>query len=84
MKATYLDPNSPNTLRLPERGWARLPPARVHCSRGDLPKLAAKWDRVGALRLFIPSSQINEAEAVGFFSMGKDSKHDSLIVNPGR
>ena len=78
VKAAY---NDPNILKLPEQDWPKTRAAKVHCSRSELLKLAAKWDQVGALRL-TPCSMVNEQEAVGLFAITKDRDFDRLIINP--
>ena len=83
----YLDPvlrsayTEPELLRRSPGDWPALPPARVHCSRQELLKLAQKWDDLGSL-VITPVSELDWDEAVGLFSVGKSATHDRLIVNP--
>ena len=73
--------NNPETLRLPPESWIKKPCGRVHCSRGEVLKLARKWDDKGALKIF-PCNTVNHDEAVGIFAVGKDADWDRLILNP--
>ena len=78
MKQAFLDPN---TLRKSPDTWPSLPRAKVHCSKSELLKLASKWDKFGALRLF-PVSEIDPHETVGCFCVPKDECWDRFILNP--
>ncbi|CAE7242286.1 unnamed protein product [Symbiodinium sp. CCMP2592] len=78
VKAAY---NNPNVLRKPSHDWPKTRAAKVHCSRAELLKLAAKWDAVGALAL-TPCDAVEEREAVGVFAITKDREWDRLIINP--
>ena len=78
MKQAFLDPNS---LRKSPDLWPSLPRAKVHCSKSELLKLAEKWDKFGALRLF-PTSEIDPLETVGCFCVPKDECWDCFILNP--
>ena len=83
----YLDPilrsayTEPELLRRRPRDWPALPPARVHCSRDELLKLAKKWDDLGSV-LITPVADLNWDEAAGLFSVSKSATHDRLIINP--
>ena len=48
VKQAFIDPE---ILRKPSDQWPRRPRAKVHCSVGELWKLAQKWDALGACRL---------------------------------
>lgn len=74
----FLDPES---LRLPPELWPKSKPAKVHCDRKELLRLAERWDALGAIRL-MPSREKPWEEAVGLFTVPKDAIHDRLIVNP--
>lgn len=78
VKAAFEDPE---VLRLPQELWPPNKPAKVTCKRSELLKLAKRWDDLGAIRL-LPSDEKCWDEAVGVFAVGKDSKHDRLIINP--
>ena len=78
LKAAYIDPE---TLRKPESSWPSSIPGKVFCSRGELLKLAEKWDSLGACQIF-PASSKDWHEAVGLFSVAKDSQFDRMIINP--
>ena len=78
-KALFLEPTC---LNLPPEGWPRVQPAKVHCTRDELLKLASKWDAQRALMLF-PCEEVDHAAAVGIFAITKDSELDRLIINPG-
>ena len=53
----------------------------MHVSKSEFLKLVARWDELGACSL-IPADSKDFAEAVGIFSVPKDSRFDRLIVNP--
>ncbi len=78
VKAAFIDPE---VLRKPQEFWPKLPGARVQCSRDELLTLARRWDALGACEL-VPASAKNFDEAVGMFSVPKDTKYDRLIINP--
>ena len=78
VKAAFIDPE---VLRKPVECWPKLPGARVQCGRDELLALARRWDSLGACEL-VPASAKNFDEAVGMFSIPKDSKYDRLIINP--
>ena len=78
IREAYLNPDS---LRLPESAWPKLPPAQVHASRDEVLKLAAKWDAHSALAIF-PASSVHAGEQVGLFCIPKDAEWDRLILNP--
>ena len=78
VKAAYLDPE---VLRTAPDEWPASKPAKVRCSKAELIKLAERWDSLGACML-IPANSKDLDEAVGLFCVGKDSKHDRLIINP--
>ena len=78
VRAVYMDPDA---LRLPSREWPKLPAAQVHATRGEILRLASKWDEHQALAL-VPCSEVDDAEACGCFSVPKDSEFDRFIVNP--
>ena len=78
VRAAYLNPD---TLRLPEAAWPKLPPAKVHASRSEVLALASKWDTHGALAIF-PATDVRPGEQVGLFCIPKDSEWDRLILNP--
>ena len=78
VRAAY---HNPNSLRLPQDAWPPARAAQVHCSKGELLALAAKWDHVGALQL-VKCSQVDPKEAVGLFAIPKDRMWDRLIINP--
>ena len=78
IREAYLNPDS---LRLPESAWPKLPPAQVHASRDEVLKLAAKWDAHSALAIF-PASSVHPGEQVGLFCIPKDAEWDRLILNP--
>ena len=77
-RRVYQDPSA---LKLPEDAWPRLPRAKVHCSRGELLRLASKWDSFKALRL-VPCSEVSFHETVGCFGVPKDESFDRFILNP--
>lgn len=78
VKAAFADPE---VLRLPEHMWPKAHPAKLHCSRQELLRLAARWDRLGACTV-IPARSKNFDEAVGLFCVPKDADYDRLIINP--
>ena len=78
VKAAFIDPE---VLRKPVELWPKLSGARVQCSRDELLTLARRWDSLGACDL-VPASAKNFDEAVGMFSVPKDSQFDRLIINP--
>ena len=78
IKRAYLEPDS---VKLPEAFWPKLPRSKVHASRGELLKLAAKWDKFKALRIF-KCSEVDSLETVGCFGVPKDISFDRFILNP--
>lgn len=80
VRDAFIDPSS---VKLLASQWVDKPKGRVHCSKGELLRLAEKWDSKGACRIF-RLDQIQEDEAVGMFAVGKDASHDRLILNPQR
>ena len=72
---------NPDALRLPEDQWIKRPQGKVHCSKKEVLKLAEKWDKKGACRIF-RCSEISPDEAVGIFAVSKDQTWDRLILNP--
>ena len=83
----FLDPllsaafRDPQVLRKPVEDWPECKPAKVHCSREELLRLAAKWDSCSALAI-TPASEVDWNEAVGLFAVAKSAANDRLIVNP--
>lgn len=73
--------DNPEVFRKPPELWTKVPPGKMHCSKSEFLKLAQRWDNLGACML-IPADQKCSEEAVGIFALGKDSKHDRLIINP--
>lgn len=71
----------PDFLRRPEDEWPRPPRAKVHADRGEVFRLAQKWDALRACSL-VPCSQKRAIETVGLFAVPKDSEFDRLILNP--
>lgn len=71
----------PSSARLPEELWPEKPRGKVHCTKGELLELAAKWDSKGACKIF-RIDQVDFSECVGMFAVPKDSTHDRLILNP--
>ena len=78
LRSGFLDPE---ILRLPEELWPSARPAKIHCKKRELLALAERWDHLGACRI-MPASEKRWEEAVGLFTVPKDSKHDRLIINP--
>ena len=78
VRSAYIDPE---TVKLPAAAWPCLPRAKVHATRAQLLKLAAKWDQFKALRLF-RCSEIDPMETVGCFGVPKDENFDRFILNP--
>lgn len=78
VKAVFHDPEA---LRLPETRWENFRPAKVHCDKQELLRLAARWDNLGACTV-LPAADKNFDEAVGLFCVPKDSEFDRLIINP--
>ena len=78
IKRAYLEPDS---VKLPMECWPKLPCSKVHASRSELLKLAAKWDKFTALRIF-SCSEVDSMETVGCFGVPKDSSFDRFILNP--
>ena len=78
LRSGFLDPE---VLRLPEELWPPARPAKIHCKKRELLALAERWDQLGACRI-MPASEKRWEEAVGLFTVGKDSKQDRLIINP--
>ena len=78
LRSGFLDPE---ILRLPVELWPPARPAKIHCKKGELLALAERWDHLGACRI-MPASEKRWEEAVGLFTVGKDAKHDRLIINP--
>lgn len=72
---------NPDALRLPEHQWIKRPQGKVHCSKKEVLKLAEKWDKKGACRIF-RCDEISQDEAVGIFAVSKDQTWDRLILNP--
>ena len=83
----YLNPvvreayNDPEVLRKPVQEWPPSRPAKMHIDRREFLKLVDKWDSLGAC-ILVDSSEVSMEEAVGIFSVPKDSQHDRLIINP--
>ncbi|CAE7692864.1 unnamed protein product, partial [Symbiodinium necroappetens] len=77
IKRAYLEPDS---VKLPEALWPKLPRSKVHASRGELLKLAAKWDKFKALRIF-NCSEVDSLETVGCFGVPKDISFDRLCCD---
>ena len=71
----------PARVRLPKDQWPHQPKGKVHCSKGELLKLATKWDSKQACKIF-RVDEINFDEAVGLFAVPKDNAFDRLILNP--
>ena len=78
VRSAYIDPE---TVKLPAAAWPRLPRAKVHATRAQLLKLAAKWDQFQALRIF-RCSEVDPMETVGCFGVPKDENFDRFILNP--
>ena len=78
VRAAYIDPE---TVKLPPEAWPRLPRSKVHATRAQLLKLAAKWDQFQALRIF-RCSEVDPLETVGCFGVPKDENFDRFILNP--
>ena len=78
VKAAFEDPE---VLRLPQSLWPPSIPGKVRCSRSELLKLAERWDQLGACGVMSAELK-NYEEAVGLFSVAKDSEYDRLIINP--
>ena len=83
----FLDPllrsayEEPAVLRKASSQWPARAPAKVHCSRQELLRMASKWDAFGAVKI-TPASALPWDECVGLFSVSKSAAHDRLIVNP--
>ena len=73
--------SDPDALRAPSGDWPKLPAAQVHASRGEILRLAGRWDEHQALSL-APCSAVDDKEACGCFSVAKDSEFDRFILNP--
>ena len=73
--------DEPAVLRKASSQWPVRTPAKVHCSRQELLRMAAKWDNLGAVRI-TPADALPWDECVGLFSVSKSAAHDRLIVNP--
>lgn len=71
----------PEILRKPQEEWPAYRPAKVHCEKHELLKLAKRWDDLGACTL-VPAQSKNLDEAVGLFCVPKDQQYDRLIINP--
>lgn len=78
VRAAFEDPE---ILRKPKHEWPSFRPAKVHCDKGELLKLAKRWDDLGACTL-VPAQSKNLDEAVGLFCVPKDQQYDRLIINP--
>lgn len=73
--------DDPETLRKPVDLWERVPSGKMHCSRDEFLKLAARWDELGACCL-LPSAAKDMSEATGIFCAPKDCNFDRLVTNP--
>ena len=78
IKRAYADPSS---VKLPAEMWPKLPRSKVHASRSELLRLAAKWDEHKALRIF-RCCDVDRSETVGCFGVPKDESYDRFILNP--
>ncbi|CAE7765217.1 unnamed protein product [Symbiodinium sp. CCMP2592] len=85
----YLEPvvqrafADPSLLRRPKHEWPALAPARLHCSKSELLKLAEKWDGFGAVRV-MPACEVDWEEAVGYSkSLTPGSLLTLLHLEPG-
>lgn len=78
VRQAFIDPD---VLRRPSGDWPKLPRAKVHATKDEVLRLAAKWDARHACQL-VPCAKVNPQEAVGIFAVPKDSEFDRLILNP--
>ncbi|CAE7810303.1 unnamed protein product [Symbiodinium sp. CCMP2592] len=77
-KALFLEPTC---FDRPLESQPSAKPAKVHCTRQELLRLARKWDAHKALSLF-PCTEVDHDAAVGIFAITKDAHFDRLIINP--